>query len=109
MRAPGRHMPGVRKQHNHEYMRLTGGLHSLLALGVVTGGPVPRPLRPGPPLGAPFWGEQGGDDSFRSFQGRLWTDLDEYASDAHCMHATCAVLSKKQTCQDLFWHVLSTP
>ena len=52
-------------------------------------------LRPGPPLGAPFWEEQGGDDSFRSSQGWLWTDLDEYASDAHCMHTTRAVFSKK--------------
>ena len=54
-----------------------------------------RPLRPGPPLGAPFWVEQGGDDSFRSSQGWLWTDLDEYASDAHCMHTARAVSSKK--------------
>ena len=36
------------------------------ALGAVTGRPGPRPLRPGPPLGAPFCVEQGGNDSTRS-------------------------------------------
>ena len=35
-------------------------------LGAVTGAAGQRPLRPGPPLGAPFWVEQGGDDSPRS-------------------------------------------
>ena len=30
-------------------------------LGAVTGAAGLRPLRPGPPLGAPFWVEQGGD------------------------------------------------
>ena len=64
-------------------------------LGAVTGAAGLRPLRPGPPLGAPFWVEQGGDDSFRSSQGWLWTDLDEYASDAHCMHTPRTVFSKK--------------
>ncbi len=67
-----------------------------IQLGGVTGYLGQRPLRPGPwghPLGGGFQGWAGVGHSSRSAPGWLWTDLDEYASDAPVMHAVHVVLT----------------
>ena len=54
-----------------------------------------------PPLGAVFRVDEGIGHSSRSAPGWLWTDLDEYASDAPVMHAVHVVLTKKRTFEDM--------